>query len=405
MEKTQKSMRLQIALFGAVNSGKSSFLNLMCGQNVAITSEVEGTTTDVVEKTQELLPVGPILWLDTAGFGDNTLLSEERMQKTFKVMDRADVAVLVSAGDKTVEIDAQILAELRNRKIPVIRILNKADIYDYGTADGIKVNSLDESSRDKVIYAFKDALIKICPEEFINTPTIFGDLVPENGTVILLVPIDKEAPKGRLILPQAQTIRDGLDNNQIMLVVQENRYKEALESLKKQPDLVICDSQIVDFMVANTPENIKCTTFSILFGRLKGDLYKFVEGAAYINKLQNGDKVLIAESCTHHAVEDDIARVKIPNWLKKKTGKNLQIDYVSGCDFPDNLAEYKLVVHCGGCMINRREILSRIAKCEKAGVPITNYGICISETRGVLKRVIEPFEDICSMYNHLTNLR
>lgn len=405
MENTQKSMRLQIALFGAVNSGKSSFLNLMCGQQVAITSEIEGTTTDVVEKTQELLPIGPVLWLDTAGFGDNTVLSEERIKKTLKVMDRADIAVLVSAGDDTVEIDAQILAELRNRKIPVIRVLNKADIYDYGTTEGIRVNSLDESSRDKVIYEFKDALIKICPEEFINTPTIFGDLVPENGKVILLVPIDKEAPKGRLILPQAQTIRDGLDNNQIMIVVQENRYKEALESLKDKPDLVICDSQIVDFMVANTPEDVKCTTFSILFGRLKGDLYKFVEGAAYINKLKSGDKILIAESCTHHAVEDDIARVKIPNWLKKKTDANLQIDYTSGCDFPDNLSEYKLVIHCGGCMINRREILSRIAKCESAGVPITNYGICISETKGVLKRVIEPFKDICEMYNRLANLR
>ena len=404
MEKTQKSMRLQIAIFGAVNSGKSSFLNLMCGQNVAITSAVEGTTTDVVEKSQELLPIGPILWLDTAGFGDNTALSDERIAKTMKVMDRADIAVLVSAGDDTVEIDAQILAELRNRKIPVIRILNKADLYDYGTAEGIRANSLDESSRDKIIYEFKDALIKICPEEFINTPTIFGDLVPENGTAILLVPIDKEAPKGRLILPQAQTIRDGLDNNQIMLVVQENRYKEALESLKKKPDLVICDSQIVDFMVANTPADIKCTTFSILFGRLKGDLQKFVEGAAYINKLRSGDKVLIAESCTHHAVEDDIARVKIPNWLKKKTGHNLQIDYVSGCDFPDNLAEYKLVIHCGGCMINRREILSRIAKCESVGVPITNYGICISETKGVLQRVIEPFADICRVYNKIVGL-
>ena len=392
MEKTQKSMRLQIAIFGAVNSGKSSFLNLMCGQNVAITSAVEGTTTDVVEKSQELLPIGPILWLDTAGFGDNTALSDERIAKTMKVMDRADVAVLVSAGNDTVEIDAQILAELRNRKIPVIRILNKADLYDYGTAEGIRANSLDESSRDKIIYEFKDALIKICPEEFINTPTIFGDLVPENGTAILLVPIDKEAPKGRLILPQAQTIRDGLDNNQIMLVVQENRYKEALESMKKKPDLVICDSQIVDFMVANTPADIKCTTFSILFGRLKGDLQKFVEGAAYINKLKSGDKVLIAESCTHHAVEDDIARVKIPNWLKKKTGLNLQIDYVSGCDFPSNLEEYKLVIHCGGCMINRREILSRIAKCESAGVPITNYGITISYCLGILDRAMKIFE-------------
>ena len=405
MEKTQKSMRLQIGLFGAVNSGKSSFLNLMSGQNVAITSQIAGTTTDVVEKSQELLPIGPVLWLDTAGFGDKTELSDERIKKTLKVMDRADVAVLVSAGDDTVEIDAQILAEFRNRKIPVIRILNKADIYDYGTAEGIRVNSMDNESRDKVVSEFKEVLIKICPDEFINPPTIFGDLVPEQGVTILLVPIDKEAPKGRLILPQAQTIRDGIDHGQMMIVCQENNYKKALQNLKQQPNLVICDSQIVDFMVENTPKDIKCTTFSILFGRLKGDLYKFVEGATYISKLKSGDKVLIAESCTHHAMEDDIAHVKIPNWLRKKTGADLQIDYASGCDFPDNLSEYSLVIQCGGCMINRREVLSRVSKCESAGVPITNYGVCISELKGVLKKVLEPFGDIYQMYCDKTDLQ
>jgi len=322
-----------------------------------------------------------------------------------KVMDRADVAVLVSSGDKNQEIDDKIIAQLKQRNIPLIRVFNKADIYDYGNIEGIKVNSTDLATRDEVLYKFKKELIKICPEEFINPPTIFGDLVPENGVAVLLVPIDKEAPKGRLILPQAQTIRDGLDHNQIMLVCQENRYQETLQKLKGKPDLVICDSQIVDFMVENTPKDIKCTTFSILFGRLKGDLYKFVEGASQISKLKEGDKILIAESCTHHAQEDDISRVKIPNWLKKKTGVNLHIDYTSGCDFPDNLAEYKLVIQCGGCMINRREILARISKCEAAGVPITNYGICISELKGVLRRVIEPFEDIHEMYEIKAGLR
>ena len=402
MEKTPKAMRLHIAILGAVNSGKSSFLNLMTGQQVSITSEVEGTTTDVVEKTQELLPIGPVVWLDTAGFGDNTKLADERLQKTLKVLDKADVAVLVSLGDKTKNFDEEILKILAEKNIPTIKVLNKADIYNYNSDDeSLVVAATDNKNREKFIAKFKEELIKICPEDFINQPTIFGDLVPDNGTTVLLIPIDQEAPKGRLILPQAQTIRDGLDNNQIMIVAKENRYADILKSLPTKPDLVICDSQIVDFMVKNTPEDIKCTTFSILFGRLKGDLHKFCEGAAYISKLKDGDKVLIAESCSHHAVEDDIGRVKIPNWLKKKTGANLQIDYTSGCDFPSNLSEYKLVIQCGGCVINRREVLSRINKCEQAGVPITNYGICISELKGVLARVIEPFDGVKALYDNL----
>lgn len=402
MEKTPKSMRLHIAILGAVNSGKSSFLNLMTGQQVSITSEVEGTTTDTVEKTQELLPIGPVVWIDTAGFGDNTKLAPERLKKTKKALDKTDVAVLVSLGEKTKKYDDEIISLLAEKNIPAIKILNKADVYNYSTDEGgLKVVATDFANRGTFIAKFKEELIKVCPEDFINQPTIFGDLVPDNGTTVLLIPIDQEAPKGRLILPQAQTIRDGLDNNQIMIVAKENRYKDILKSLPIKPDLVICDSQIVDFMVANTPSDIKCTTFSILFGRLKGDLHKFCEGAAYISKLKDGDKVLIAESCTHHAVEDDIGRVKIPNWLLKKTGAKLQIDYVSGCDFPANLSEYKLVIQCGGCVINRREVLSRINKCEQAGVPITNYGICISELKGVLARVIEPFREVKTFYENL----
>ena len=398
MQSTPKSLRLQIAIFGRVNAGKSSFLNLVTGQEAAITSEIAGTTTDVVEKAQELLPLGPVLWLDTAGFGDNTELSEQRLAKTAKVLDRADIAVMVCEGDSLGAEEKQIITLTSQRKIPLIKVYNKADKYNITATDGIIMSAADKNSRDKVLNELKAALIKACPEDFINSRPLLGDLTPEHSTVVMIIPIDYEAPKGRLIMPQVQAIRDCLDHNQNVLVVKENDYQAVLQNFKNPPALVVCDSQVVDKMVAETPAELKCTTFSILMARFKGDLQKMVAGAAMINKLQDGDKILIAESCTHHAVEDDIGRVKIPNWLKKKTGKNLQIDHVSGCDFAANLADYKLVIQCGGCAINRKEILSRIYKCEQAGVAITNYGVCISELKGVLQRVLEPFGDVYEAY-------
>lgn len=394
MQTTPKSLRLQIAIFGRVNAGKSSFLNLVTGQETAITSEIAGTTTDVVEKAQELLPLGPVLWLDTAGFGDNTELSGQRLEKTIKTLDRADIAVLVCEGDNIGEEENKIISLTSQHKIPLIKIYNKTDKYSITATDGIIISAADKNSRDKVLNELKAALIKVCPEDFINRRPLLGDLSPEHSTVVMIIPIDYEAPKGRLIMPQVQAIRDCLDNNQNVLVVKENDYKAVLQNFKNPPALVVCDSQVVDKMVAETPTNIKCTTFSILMARFKGDLQKMTAGAEMIDKLQDGDKILIAESCTHHAVEDDIGRVKIPNWLQKKTGKNLQIDYVSGCDFATNLQDYKLVIQCGGCAINRKEILSRIYKCEQAGVAITNYGVCISKLKGVLPRVLEPFNDI-----------
>ena len=398
MQSAPKSLRLQIAIFGRVNAGKSSFLNLVTGQEAAITSEIAGTTTDVVEKAQELLPLGPVLWLDTAGFGDNTELSEQRLAKTAKVLDRADIAVMVCEGDSLGAEEKQIITLTSQRKIPLIKVYNKADKYNITATDGIIMSAADKNSRDKVLNELKAALIKVCPEDFINSRPLLGDLTPEHSTVVMIIPIDYEAPKGRLIMPQVQAIRDCLDHNQNVLVVKENDYQAVLQNFKNPPALVVCDSQVVDKMVAETPAELKCTTFSILMARFKGDLQKMVAGAAMINKLQDGDKILIAESCTHHAVEDDIGRVKIPNWLKKKTGKNLQIDHVSGCDFAANLADYKLVIQCGGCAINRKEILSRIYKCEQAGVAITNYGVCISELKGVLQRVLKPFGDVYEAY-------
>ena len=399
MQQTPKGLRLQIALLGRVNAGKSSFLNLVTSQDISITSDVAGTTTDVVEKAQELLPIGPVLWLDTAGFGDDTKLSDKRIEKTIKVLDRADVAVLVCEGDKIGKIERKIIEQIEAKKIPLIVVFNKADIRKVKNPEGaIVVNSLDKSSRDKVLNELKAALIKVCPEDMLNPPALLGDLAPQHGTVVMIVPIDYEAPKGRIILPQVQAIRDCLDYNQTVIVVKENDYAATLQNLKKAPDLVVCDSQVVNKMVEETPQQVKCTTFSVLMARLKGDLDKLTQGAAAIWNLEDGDRVLIAESCTHHAMKDDIGTVKIPNLLKLKTGKDLIIDHVSGCEFPYNLDKYNLVIQCGGCMQNRREILSRINKCEQVKVPITNYGICISELQGVLARVLEPFGDTYHRY-------
>lgn len=392
MQSTPKALRLQIALVGRVNAGKSSFLNLITGQQTAIVSPVAGTTTDMVEKAQELPPLGPVLWLDTAGFGDDSTLGDKRLQKTLTAFDRADIILLICQGDEIAAPEQQIIDLAAERKIPLIKIYNRADEFPVKATDGIKVNSTDLSSRDRVLDALKAELIKVCPEDFLGAQPLVGDLAPAHSTVVMLIPLDYEAPKGRLIMPQVQAIRDCLDHEQSIIAVKEDDYTAVLQNLKNPPALVVCDSQIVDTMVKLTPPAIKCTTFSILMARFKGDLAKMAKGAAMIDKLHDGDKVLIAESCTHHAMEDDIGRVKIPNWLKKKTGKELLIDHVSGCDFPHNLHEYKLVIQCGGCTINRREILSRIYKCEQAGVAITNYGVCISALKGVLARVLEPFD-------------
>ena len=400
MDKSPKGMRLHIALMGRVNSGKSSFLNLVAGQDISITSAEAGTTTDVVEKTQELLPVGPVVWLDTAGFGDKTALSDARLAKTRAVFERSDVLVLVCEGNCIGEYEQQILDEAAARKLPVVKIFNKADILP-SDGDGIAVNSTDANSRTEVLNRFKAALLKVVPEDFIHTPPLLGDLAPAGSTVVLIVPIDHEAPKGRLILPQVQAIRDGLDHGQVVMVVRESEYGAALANLKQPPALVVCDSQVVDFMVANTPSNIPCTTFSILMARLKGDIVRLVEGAAALRRLSDGDRVLIAESCTHHAVEDDIGRVKIPRWLRAKSGKELEINHVAGHDFPADLSAYRVVIQCGGCMQNRREILSRINRCEQVDVPVTNYGVCISELKGVLERVLQPFPEALEAYRRI----
>jgi len=401
MKTAPKSLRLHIALFGRTNVGKSSFLNLITGQDVSIVSEQPGTTTDVVEKTMELLPIGPVVFMDTAGLDDTTALGRHRIEKTQKVFDRAEVVLLICEGPEFGEFEEAVMARSKEKNIPVIRVSNKSDLYDLSDESDLCVNSADLSSRDEVMSFLKSALLRVCPEEFIQPPRLLDPLLPKGGVAILIIPIDLEAPKGRIILPQVQTIRDALDGDAATLVVKEDRYLEMLHRLNVPPDLVICDSQVVDRMVAETPASVVCTTFSILFARLKGDLSKLAAGAAAIENLKDGDQILIAESCTHHAVEDDIGREKIPVWLKKYCGCELKIDICAGRDFPENLGEYSLVVQCGGCMYNRREILSRIEKCETAGVPITNYGLCIAQTQGVLERVLSPFPAALNVFNRI----
>lgn len=396
--KTLKSMRLHIGIFGKTNVGKSSLLNRITNQDVSIVSNIAGTTTDVVEKTMELLPIGPVNFLDTAGINDSTALSSERIEKTMKIINRTDVAIVVCDYNGIDDYERNLIEKFNELKIPFMIFINKTD--EKYPSDSI-IEDLKNYTKyillssvktdDLIVFKIKELLVKLLPEDFVNSPKIVGDLIPQGSTVILVIPIDKEAPKGRIILPQVQTLRDLLDNNCVSVVVKESELKSAIDNLKFAPSLVVTDSQAFKNVSEIVPENIPLTSFSILFARLKGDLNTFSQGAKSIEKLQDGDRVLILESCTHHAIEDDIGRVKIPNLLRKKTGKHLIIDNIAGHDFPD-ISKYKLIIHCGACMTNRREVLSRILLASENNVPITNYGICISYCLGILPRALKIFE-------------
>lgn len=394
---TLKSNRLHISFFGRTNVGKSSVINKITGQDISIVSDIAGTTTDVVEKSMELLPVGAVRLLDTAGLDDKTALSQDRIEKTLKVINRTDIAVLICDYKGINGYEKDLIKKFEELNIPYLILVNKTDIEQVnetvlGELFTITPHVITTSAKtdDELVFKFKSEIVKLLPEDFVNSPKIAGDLIPEGSTVILVVPIDKEAPKGRLILPQVQTIRDLLDSNCLTYVVKDTELKQAIDNLKQPPALVITDSQAFKKVAEIVPDNIPLTSFSILFARLKGDLEAFRSGANAIENLNDGDKVLILESCTHHAIEDDIGKVKIPNLLKKKTGKNLIIEHYSGHDFPD-ISEYKLIIHCGACMTNRREILSRILISNKKNIPITNYGITISYCLGILDRAMKIF--------------
>lgn len=401
MEKTPKSLRLQIAIFGRVNAGKSSVLNMIAGQQVAITSAVPGTTTDVVEKSMELLPVGPVTFLDTAGLDDKTELGHLRTAKSEKIFDRADVMLLVTEAETWGECEEQAAKKASEKNIRVIVLVNKTDLRRPSPeflsrlrarfSAVLECSTADLSVREAFMARLKDILLEMAEKAAGRHSFILRDLVPPLKTAVLIIPIDKEAPKGRVILPQVQVLRELLDNGSLSLTVRESEYATALSALKEPPALVVCDSQVVDFMVSNTPHDVPCTTFSILFARYKGDFAELVKGAQAVEKLRAGDRVLIAEACSHHPIEDDIGRVKLPRWLREKAGGDLRIDTVSGRDFPENLSAYKVVIMCGSCMLTRTETLSRIRQAAGNGVPVTNYGLAISAAKGVLERVLKPF--------------
>lgn len=395
--KTLKSMRLHIGIFGKTNVGKSSLLNRITNQDISIVSDIAGTTTDVVEKSMELLPIGPVNFLDTAGIDDKTALSAERIEKTMKILNRTDVAVVVCDYNGIDEYEIKLIEKFDELKIPYIIVVNKTDEKPLSDEILAKLQQYTKNilitsaiSDKDLVYKFKESLVKLLPDDFVNVPKIVGDLVSEKSTVILVIPIDKEAPKGRIILPQVQVLRDLLDSNCMSLVVKETELKNALDNLKTPPSLVVTDSQAFKQVAEIVPDSIPLTSFSILFARLKGDLREFVKGAEAISKLKNRDRVLILESCTHHAIEDDIGRVKIPRLLKMRTGKELAIDNISGHEFPD-ISKYSLIIHCGACMTNRREVLSRILLANQKNVPITNYGIAISYCLGILPRAVKMF--------------
>ena len=398
MIKTPKSLRLHIGIFGKTNVGKSSFLNAITKQNISIVSEVAGTTTDVVEKSIELFPIGPVTFLDTAGIDDSTELGELRLEKTLQVIPRCDVAVIIIDADGLTDYEKTLIEKFGEFNIPYQIVINK---YDISQIQSEKYNELldytniiieTSSINDKnIVDKFVESIIKILPDEFINPPSILGDKVTKEDLVILVTPIDKEAPKGRLILPEVQTIRDLLDNDCMALVIQENNLEKALNLLTVKPKLVVTDSQAFKTVDRIVPEDIDITSFSILFARLKGDLQTFLNGCKAIDSLEENDRVLILESCTHHTIEDDIAREKIPKLLQKKLGFNLKFEYKSGHDFP-SISGYKLIIHCGACMTNRKEILSRILIANKKNIPITNYGMVISYCLGILDRAVKIFD-------------
>ncbi len=381
-----KGFRLHIGIFGRRNVGKSSLLNAFTNQEISIVSEMAGTTTDPVEKAIEVLPIGPCQIIDTAGIDDEGFLGSLRVEKTKKIFDRTDLALLVTAQGEWTPFEDSLLKELESRRIPFVVVNNKDDLPIETSSriprDYINVSSLERHG----ILELKRAILDILPKDFWDEQRIVGDIVKKGETVILVIPIDKEAPRGRIILPQVQAIRELLDNEAITLVVKETELAQTFRSLRHPPQLVVTDSQAFAQVAYITPASVPLTSFSILFARFKGDLRTFVEGAKAIDRLRSGDRVAILESCSHHPIENDIGRHQIPNLLANKAGGPVRWETFSGHQFPENIGDYKLAIHCGACMTNRKEVLSRILHCQSHGVPITNYGITTAHCNGTLER-------------------
>ena len=413
LNSTPSANRIHIGFFGRRNAGKSSVVNAVTGQELAVVSDTKGTTTDPVYKSMELLPIGPVMIIDTPGFDDEGALGELRVRKTKQVLNKTDIAVLVvDATEGKKQCDEELIRIFKEKEIPYIIVNNKADLLSDEVSEKVCQNNVAEQRKAEQnallssgqeqyvsaltgagIYELKECIGKLTPNEDM-TLKIVGNLLHPGDFVVLVVPIDSAAPKGRLILPQQQTIRDVLEANAAAIVVKESELKQTLEQLGRSPAMVITDSQVFEQVSEVVSEKIPLTSFSILMARYKGYLETAVNGVAAIDHLKDGDKILISEGCTHHRQCDDIGTVKIPRWLKQHTGKELIIETSSGTEFPEDLTSYALVIHCGGCMLNEREVKYRMKCAEDQKVPFTNYGIAIAQMKGILKRSIELFPNL-----------
>ncbi|HOK53196.1 MAG TPA: [FeFe] hydrogenase H-cluster maturation GTPase HydF [Armatimonadota bacterium] len=397
MNQTPSGERLHITIFGRRNSGKSSLINALTRQKLAIVSDVPGTTTDPVAKAMEILPIGPVVVTDTAGIDDIGDLGKLRVEKTLRVLEKTDLAVLVVVSGTTPgEFEEDLAVKVKERKIPMVVVANKIDIDPDSVAIETWAKSKNlpfvavSATTAENIEGLKSALISSAPEGFAE-PTIIGDLIQPGDIVVLVVPIDKAAPKGRLILPQVMTLRDALDHDAYAVVVKERELKSCLASLNRKPKLVITDSQVFMKVDADTPKDIWMTSFSILMARYKGNLDEFVEGAKALRRLKPGSCILISEGCTHHRQGDDIGTVQIPRWLRQSIGGDLEFGFSSGIDFPPDFNKYDLIIHCGACTLNRREVMYRQQQAKEAGIPMTNYGVVLAYVHGILDRALEPF--------------
>jgi [FeFe] hydrogenase H-cluster maturation GTPase HydF len=405
MNNTPIANRLHIAIFGRRNAGKSTLINALTGQEIAVVSEVPGTTTDPVYKTMELLPLGPVVIIDTAGIDDGGDLGNLRIEKTYDVLRKTNFAIYVlDAQEGITEFDRKFIEEIKSKEVAIVAVLNKSDrrrieqheILEYKKKLGVpicEISAINKSGMEEL----KQLIAKHAKFDEANL-TIVGDLINPGDVVVLVTPIDKAAPKGRLILPQQQTIRDIIDNDAIAVVTKEYELKQTFESLRKKPSLVITDSQAFKKVSADTPEDIRLTSFSILFARYKGELEEMVKGLKKIKKLKAGSRVLIVEGCTHHRQEEDIGKVKIPRWIKEMTDVQIEFEWASGTYFPKDLERFDLIVHCGGCMLNRMEMQYRLNLSRQKEIAITNYGMLIASRHGILKRALQPFP---SVYNEL----
>ena len=401
MNETPSADRVHIGFFGRRNAGKSSIVNKVTGQELAVVSDVKGTTTDPVSKAMELLPMGPVVIIDTPGIDDEGHLGELRVRKAKQVLNRVDVAVLVvDATLGKTNVDEELIHIFKEKEIPYLVVYNKSDLL----SENQKINAdFPDRNQEPFIYAsaatgqniyeLKEKIASLAVTDDLKLRLV-GDLLEPSDFAVLVVPIDKAAPKGRLILPQQQTIRDVLEAGAAAIVIKENELSNTLKTLGKKPKLVITDSQVFAKVSKETPKDIWLTSFSILFARFKGNLKTAAAGAAAIDRLKDGDKILISEGCTHHRQCDDIGTVKLPRWIRNYTGKDLEFEYSSGRDFPEDVTKYNLIVHCGGCMLNEREMKYRIACAQDAGIPITNYGVAIAYMNGILKRSVEVFPEI-----------